>query len=199
MSAAPDRPTSGRTGRPRDIGAEERILRATFEALATGGYLAMNMDDIARAAKVAKTTIYRRWKSKEALVTRCMQVYALRVTPAPTGDWRKDVCRALESMIEVVETPQGRAFMSVLAARYNNPDLEVAFDREYEEGGSPAAIRDALREGVRREELRADLDVDLTIELLLSVVFMRVVALREEVEPSLARQIVDAVLDGAAR
>lgn len=197
MDKAPDAAKSGRTGRPRDVDAEDRILRATFDALATGGYLAMNMDEIAAAANVAKTTIYRRWRSKEALVTRCMQVHALRVTPTPTGDWRNDVCRALESMIEVVDSPQGRAFLSVLAARFNNPDLEIAFDRAYEEGSSPAAIRDALREGVRRGELRPDLDVDLTIELLLSVIFMRVVALREAVEPALARQVVEAVLDGA--
>jgi AcrR family transcriptional regulator len=155
------------------------------------------MDEIATDANVAKTTIYRRWKSKEALVTRCLQVYAMQISPPPTGDWRTDVVQALKSMILVSSTPQGRAFMSVLAARFNNPDLEISFGRDYEEGSSPAVMRNALTEGVRVGELRRDLDVDLTIELLLSVVFMRVVALREPVEPASAESIVDAVLRGA--
>ncbi|MDP9192520.1 MAG: TetR/AcrR family transcriptional regulator [Acidobacteriota bacterium] len=55
-------------GRPRREGADEEILRATRELLAENGYASFNVDLIAARTGIAKTTIYRRWSTKGALV-----------------------------------------------------------------------------------------------------------------------------------
>lgn len=55
-------------GRPRRQGTDEEILNVARSMLAARGYRDLTIDAIADAAGVAKTTVYRRWPSKGALV-----------------------------------------------------------------------------------------------------------------------------------
>jgi AcrR family transcriptional regulator len=57
-----------RRGRPRDPGAEEAIGRATLALLDEQGYAGLTMASVAERARVAKTTIYRRWPTKADMV-----------------------------------------------------------------------------------------------------------------------------------
>ncbi|MEV4431437.1 TetR/AcrR family transcriptional regulator [Streptomyces sp. NPDC049555] len=71
MSSAPSpapRRAGGRTGRPRSTEADRAILGATREALVELGWGKLTMGDVAARAKVAKTTLYRRWAGKNELV-----------------------------------------------------------------------------------------------------------------------------------
>jgi AcrR family transcriptional regulator len=55
-------------GRPRREGTDEEILRAARQLLDEVGYSAFNVDTIVERTGIAKTTIYRRWPSKGALI-----------------------------------------------------------------------------------------------------------------------------------
>ncbi len=70
-----------RRGRPRREGADETILAAARELLDESGYAAFNVDAIAERTGIAKTTIYRRWPTKGALVAA-----AIDTTPATDPD-----------------------------------------------------------------------------------------------------------------
>jgi AcrR family transcriptional regulator len=68
-------------GRPRREGADEAILQAARELLDEAGYAAFNVDVIAERTGIAKTTIYRRWPTKSALVAA-----AIDTTPSTDPD-----------------------------------------------------------------------------------------------------------------
>src|SRR5579862_4293650 len=51
-------------GRPRTADADRAILAACLDRLEKVGYGPLTIDDVAAAAGVAKTTVYRRWPSK---------------------------------------------------------------------------------------------------------------------------------------
>jgi hypothetical protein len=55
-------------GRPRSSALDRRILAATRDALAAGGYQQLSMEAVARAAGVGKQTLYRRWPRRPLLV-----------------------------------------------------------------------------------------------------------------------------------
>jgi len=74
MIAAVSSPKRGR-GRPRREGADEEILSVVRALLEERGFRALSVDEVAERAGVAKTTVYRRWPSKGALV-------AAAITPA---------------------------------------------------------------------------------------------------------------------
>lgn len=55
-------------GRPRREGTDEAILSVARTLLEERGYGELTVDAVADRAGVAKTTVYRRWPSKGALV-----------------------------------------------------------------------------------------------------------------------------------
>lgn len=74
--------TRGR-GRPRRAEADAEILDAALAMLRAGGYRELSLDEVARRAGTAKSSIYRRWASKAALAAEVVR----REVPAPEGDF----------------------------------------------------------------------------------------------------------------
>src|SRR5258708_29938406 len=54
-----------RRGRPRDSAVDRRVLSAAWDLLNARGYAGLNVDEVAERAAVAKTTLYRRWPTKD--------------------------------------------------------------------------------------------------------------------------------------
>src|ERR1700730_8020447 len=80
-----------RRGRPRDRAVDRRVLSAAWGLLHAGGYAALNMDEVAERAAVAKTTLYRRWPTKDHLAV-AVAADLLEEVPIPdTGDLRRDL------------------------------------------------------------------------------------------------------------
>lgn len=85
-------------GRPRREGADEEILSIAQQMLAAKGYRELTVDAVAERAGVAKTTVYRRWPSKGALV-------AAAVAPMPhpaasVDEWLRDTRSVLQMLAE---------------------------------------------------------------------------------------------------
>jgi AcrR family transcriptional regulator len=57
-----------RTGRPYDHSSDALILASTLDLLAERDYERVTLDDVAARTGKAKTTLYRRWATKEELV-----------------------------------------------------------------------------------------------------------------------------------
>jgi len=62
-----------RPGRPRSVESHQAILQATLDLLGEVGFDCMSIDAIAARAGVGKTTIYRRYSSKEELVASAIE------------------------------------------------------------------------------------------------------------------------------
>jgi len=61
----PDPPRS--PGRPRSAAADAAIQAAVVELLDEAGYAGLTFEAVAARAGVAKTTVYRRWPTKQDL------------------------------------------------------------------------------------------------------------------------------------
>ena len=72
MMVADDPPRRGR-GRPRRAEADAEILDAARALLRAGGYRQLSLDEVARSAGTAKSSIYRRWPSKAALAAEIVR------------------------------------------------------------------------------------------------------------------------------
>ena len=53
---------------PRVLVSRERVLTTTLDLLTEAGLDELTIDDISRRSGVAKTTIYRHWPNRSALV-----------------------------------------------------------------------------------------------------------------------------------
>jgi AcrR family transcriptional regulator len=98
-------------GRPRGAPIERALLHATLDELAEHGLEGLSMARIAAAAEVNKTTVYRRWPTREALVSAALEG-ALREsseTLADTGSLRGDLRAAVQAAAARMQSSTGRA------------------------------------------------------------------------------------------
>ncbi|OXM64720.1 TetR/AcrR family transcriptional regulator [Amycolatopsis vastitatis] len=80
------------TGRPRDHTRDLVILDATLSLLTEVGYEQLSIEAVAARSGAAKTTIYRRYRDKAALVTAAVERRAPAKPPQPGGkSLREDV------------------------------------------------------------------------------------------------------------
>jgi AcrR family transcriptional regulator len=75
-------------GRPREVRLDGAILAATLELVAEVGIHDFRMDDVAERAGVGKAAIYRRYRSKDELVTATVAALVSEITVPDTGSTR---------------------------------------------------------------------------------------------------------------
>ncbi|MEE1757132.1 TetR/AcrR family transcriptional regulator [Streptomyces sp. SP18CS02] len=105
-----------RTGRPRSAEADTAILEATRAALVDLGWSKLTMGDVATRAGVAKTTLYRRWASKNELVVDAVAVLFDELELPDRGSLTADIEGVVRQFAALLERPEARtALMAVVA------------------------------------------------------------------------------------
>jgi AcrR family transcriptional regulator len=181
-------------GRPRDPGYDKTILDATLEILNDKGYAGLTIDGVAAKTGVGRPTIYRRWRSKPALVIAALTA-APSLSPAPdTGALRDDLLAFQRDQVVLMDRPESRRITAGLVADLvDDPELAEAYLGDYVELRQKS-VSQALQRGIERGELRADADESLIYDLLIGPLFLRSVVRGEPLGPKIAEQIVDLVL-----
>ena len=150
-----------------------RVLDAAIVELARSGYAGFRMDEVASRAEVNKTTIYRRWPSRAALVTALVERMRapLRESPLPdTGQLERDLVEAFARRFAVGRKVEGRAWARLLDERYS-PEVEAivgaAVDERRKEWMS------MVTRGIDRGELPPGTDARLLLNLVRAIVDSR--------------------------
>ncbi|WP_123027978.1 TetR/AcrR family transcriptional regulator [Mycolicibacterium stellerae] len=119
---APKRP-GGRTANVRVA-----ALDATADLLVKSGLEGVDLAEVARAAGVGKSTVYRRWGTVSALVTDLLADMAETSSPRPdTGSLAGDLGHIAALIQRTLADPrQGRLFAAIIAAATCSPDTATA-------------------------------------------------------------------------
>jgi AcrR family transcriptional regulator len=158
-------PPSAR-GRPRDAGADRRILEATFRQLVDVGYGALSIEAVAAEAGVAKTTIYRRYPTKAELVVDALRVEVAFVPPPGDIDARTALELFVRQAIAVlIDSGAIRILGSFLVEETREPGLLDVF-RERIIGPRRGLVEQMLRRGIERGEIRSDIDPLIVTEMI---------------------------------
>src|SRR5437899_12567871 len=80
-----------KAGRPRSVQSHQAILEATLEIFAEEGLQGLSIEAIAERAGVGKTTIYRRWSSKEDVIKDALDLFRGEHPLPDTGNIRDDL------------------------------------------------------------------------------------------------------------
>lgn len=193
------RPSARRPGRPRSERAHQAILAATLELLAKVGYQGMSLEGVAARAGVGKTTIYRRWPSKEELAIEALASLDSPTEVRETGDLRADLVATLRREMDPARQPTAvPLMMRLLGEVMENPELFHVY-RERVVAPQMALLTEAIERAKARGELRNDVDPALLLELLGGPILLHFIV-TGELPPldEFAERIVDAVWRGVA-
>lgn len=186
-------------GRPRDSRVDRAILEATRELIAERGVHEFRTEDVAVRAGVGKGAIYRRYPSKDELVTAAVGTLVDEEIRVPdTGSTRSDL---LALMGEAVELYRGslpeRLMPSLVSAMAQRPELARAV-----RDGFLAARREALahvlRRGIERDDLRSDLDLEFALDVFGGPLFYRLLITGGPIDEQLAEAVTELILRGFA-
>jgi AcrR family transcriptional regulator len=185
-------------GRPRDERADRAILAATLELMAENGAHELRMDDVAGRAGVGKATIYRRYRSKDELITAAVAGLVSEIAIPDTGRTRADLLALMSGAVEVYRGSVQAAVMPSLVAGMSTDGELARLLREGFLAGHRAALRVVLDRGIERGDLRRDLDVELALDVLGGPLFYRLLITGGPIDEQLAEGVVELILRGFA-
>ena len=148
-------------GRPRsDLTAT--VFEAALLAVSQHGYAGATMDRIAAEAGVAKTTIYRRWPSKGALIVEVL-LNAFGTVPRDSDNPKEFLTAAIRWAAAKIAAPGvGAAFAGVFSDGISDPTLRELLSSRLQE---PYLV--AVREVLGETDQRVLLIIDIVTGTLL--------------------------------
>jgi AcrR family transcriptional regulator len=186
-------------GRPKDARTDRAILETTLELIADRGAHAFRTEDVAARAGVGKGAIYRRYRSKEELVTAAVAALVREEIAVPdTGSTRGDLLALMREAVELYRSSlPGRLMPKLIGAMADNPELARAV-RDGFLAVRRSALSEVLRRGVERGDLRPDLDLELALDVLGGPLFYRLLVTGGPLDEQLAEGVADLILRGFA-
>ncbi|MBD0712143.1 MULTISPECIES: TetR/AcrR family transcriptional regulator [unclassified Streptomyces] len=157
----------------------EAIRAAVFEELAAVGFARMSIEGIARRAGVGKTAVYRRWKSKLALVLDLVGAFAEQGLPVPaTGSLEGDVRALLVVASHALRHPvASQVIPDLLVEAARRPEIAETVSATLLDG--PRGVVTAIvHDAVARGELPEGTDPGRALDLIVGPLYWRLVVVR---------------------
>ncbi|MEV6432115.1 TetR/AcrR family transcriptional regulator [Nocardia sp. NPDC051463] len=173
------------------------VLAATVEELAEHGYAALTVENVARRAGVHKTTVYRRWPDRDALIADALGDSVTTDIPIPdTGSIDEDLRGLARGLVTWVKSSGGQAVLSVLLSETTGaarpPDAVRHVFRDRIRTSLPVVGR-----AIQRGELPAGTDAAELVKALVAPIYFRALITRESVTAATADAAARLALTGA--
>ena len=186
--------TKRKPGRPRSKRSEEAIIRATTSLLAGERYGSVTVSKVAARARASKSTIYRRWPTKEHLVIEAFNRWP-QLTAHDRGDVMADLLDLYRQFLRILHRPPSNAIMPTLVAeRAHNPALAAVFDPLMQRRRDP--VRVVLERAMDRGELPPETDVELAVDALMGITVLRMYFIPGNLSVPAMREFLTVLLRG---
>lgn len=186
--------TKRRPGRPRSKQSEEAIIKATTRLLNDEGYANLTVGKVAARARASKSTIYRRWPTKEHLVVEAFNRWPA-LKPRDKGDVLSDLLDLYRQFLRILHKPPSNAIMPTLVAeRTHNPELAKVVDPLMQRRRDPS--RALLKRAIERGELPPDTDVELAVDAMMGVTVLRMYFIPGNLDVNSMRKFLIVLLRG---
>jgi AcrR family transcriptional regulator len=175
--------------------SRERVLTTTFDLLVESGVGGLTVDDVARRSGVAKTTIYRHWPSREALVIdACSRITDEQEVP-DTGSLDGDVTAILTNIGHLLGTARWSTVLPSIIDVAER-DSEFADIHRRIQHGHAAPLREVIDRAAGRGEIAPAVDRSAMIAELMGPLFYRRWFSREPIdEPFITRIVKNVISD----
>ena len=183
-------------GRPRDPGADSRILAAASSLILMRGFDSMTVDEVASTAGVGKATVYRRWSRKEDLAVAAMeQLYRDEMPPPDTGSIRTDLAATYTNVLAFVNSSAGADYVRTTIKESMRDSRIAALYRAAGERAEQGVVG-VFERAIERGEVRKDIHLGAAVQFLSALVTARAVSGQPMPGQDEIDQLVDFVLHG---
>jgi AcrR family transcriptional regulator len=183
----------GRTAR-----TAEAVLAAAVAELSSRDYADISVESIAARAGVHKTTVYRRWGSKEEIIRQALISAARsRIQVPDTGSVDSDLRMLARAVQAVLSVPEGAAISrALLIGAMSSPEIAGLMDQYW--AARLEAISVIVDRAISRGEIPAGTDPAGFMHAMAAPLFYRLLVARAPVTERDADIAAAATLTAAA-
>lgn len=179
--------------RTRSEKATQDVIQAALDVLLDEGPAGFTIDAVVARSGVAKTTVYRWWPNRQALLLDAIHAQLTPSATPNTGDTRADLIAYLTPYVASAhDTPAARLMPDLCAAARRDPDLAELRDVLMTEKRQPVIT--ILELARARGEIAADADLDLLATLIMGPLAYTRSLRGLPIDPAMAHAVIDAAL-----
>lgn len=176
--------------------SKEAVLAATHELLSESGLAGVSVDAVSERSGVAKTTIYRHWPSRSALLLDACSQMSSRPQAPDTGSLKSDLEMMTAQVAQRLRTANWATVLpSIIDAAERDPDLAGLQARLH--GEMRAAFRTIVERAQEKGELPRRVDSSEVIAAILGPLFYRRWFSRETLDERFVKAVVKRAIDSA--
>jgi AcrR family transcriptional regulator len=187
-------PATKKTGRPRSEESRAAILETTWDLLQTNCVKHLSIEAIAREAGVGKTTIYRWWPTKTAVVMDALIEKLLPETAFPeVNSVTEAITLQMQSLVAAFSGIYGRIVGQIIAEGQACSDTLASYRERFLYPRREAA-KELILKGIALGEFDPDLDPELALDILYGPVYFRLLVGHLPLNAAFAEQLPQQVL-----
>ena len=181
-----------KTHDPRTVRARAAVLDTAVTLMVERGIHALTIDGVADHSGVAKTTIYRQWPSREALILDALSSLIDGSQETPRGTAAEQITTLAWRFADKIGTPPWSVLFPDLIALAGRSDrMRTLYEDFMRLRRQPVA--DAIAEVIATT--RADVDADVVALMILGAITYHQLVLRSAPNEQFVGQVVATALD----
>lgn len=173
----------------RPGGRTERVRQAVAIAvldLISAGKLDFEMQDVATLSGVGRSTLFRRWPDRDALIAEALHEHVSQLQIVTSRNWERDLATNIRALCQFVARPTELAINRILVTTENAALKDVIIE-------AWLPILRAFEQPLQRASSKGDLDDGTDISQVVGFIFSEM-SLRSMVNPaSMGKEYVDGL------
>ena len=175
--------------------SKEAVLRTTYELLTEEGFSGVSVDAVSDRSGVAKTTIYRHWPSRTALLIAACRQLGFELEMPDTGSLRGDLLKFAAFVGTQLHTgPWASALPGVIDAAERDPELRNLLSAMHHE--HKTILSTLIDRAQKRGEFPPRRDIAEMAASFFGPLFYRRWFSREPFTKRFLKHVVDATIGG---
>jgi len=170
--------------------SKEAILKVTSELLSETGFSGVSVDEVSRRSGVAKTTIYRHWPTRTALLLDACSQLGQKPEVPNTGSLKGDLTALALGIADHLQSARWPTVLpSIIDAAERDPEIAELHARLH--AGRISPFREIIERGKEKGELPKNFDGSRLIASILGPIFYRRWFSREKLDEKFVKSVVE--------
>jgi AcrR family transcriptional regulator len=182
----------------RVLRSKKAVLAATFQLLGEQGLGGASVDEVSKRSGVAKTTIYRHWPSRTALLIEACSSMGTRPQVPDTGSFKGDLTALVTHMAARLRGDRWATILpSIIDAAERDPEIASVHTRLH--AGFMAPLYAVIERAQGKGEVAEALDPSEIVASVVGPLFYRRWFSRQPLDERFVGSIVEAVVSRGPR
>ena len=175
-------------------------MDATVALLSEVGIEGTTVSAVIARSGVARATVYRRWRTREALIDAALSQVKGRPPIALSGDIEADLARAVEQARDVFAEPAFQAFLPILVRDLlRDRSKEGVSDTYGSVAPSLRLLAEEYRQLAQSAELRPDVNPTVIADIIVGSHMIHLLSTGRPATRATGKEILDVLLNGLRR